>query len=47
MLDVRARAGKKVIEANDVRAFGEKPFAKMRPQEARAAGDQNALLKMH
>jgi hypothetical protein len=42
MLDVRFPAREKIIEANDLMAFVQKAFTKMRAEKARATGDENA-----
>jgi len=42
MGDVVGIPRKKIVYTNDVVAFGDKPVAKMRAYEARAAGDQDS-----
>ena len=47
MLDIASGAGEKIVEANDLRPFGQQAFAKVRAQKTGAAGHQNPLLEMH
>jgi len=46
-IDVSPRTGEEIIDADDVGAFGEQPFAKMRTDKAGAASHQNARFKEH
>jgi hypothetical protein len=41
VLDVGARAGVEVVDADDVVALGHQPFAQVAAQEAGAAGDED------
>jgi hypothetical protein len=43
MRDIRFSAGEKVIEADDLVACVQKPFAKMRADKARTACDQYSV----
>jgi len=47
MLDVRARAGKKVVEANDVGALRQQAFAQVRPEKSGAVSNKDSSLEMH
>ncbi len=47
MLYVTACATKEIVGADDVGALGQEPFAKMRAEEAGAAGDQYPLFQVH
>ena len=42
VLDVGARAGEEVVEADDLVAFVQQPLAQVRAEETRATGDQNS-----
>src|SRR5262245_37464879 len=43
MLDVRLLAGEEVVNANDIIAARDEPIAEVRPEEAGAASDEDAL----
>jgi hypothetical protein len=43
MADVVLAAREKIVEAQDVLSFGEKPLAEVRSEETGAAGDENPL----
>src|SRR4029079_8945618 len=47
VLYVAARAGEKIVDADDFRAPRQQMVAQMRTEEARAAGHHDALLKVH
>src|SRR5450759_126734 len=47
MLDVRACAGKKVVETNDVGALRQQAFAQVRPEKTGAACNKDTSLEMH
>jgi hypothetical protein len=46
VLDVAARAGEEIVDAENLGAFGQQAVAKMRAEEAGAPGHQNAVRKM-
>ena len=39
VFDIAARAAEEIVDADDVGALTQQPFAQVRAQEARAAGD--------
>ena len=47
MLDIGARAGEKIVEADDVGALVQQAFAQMRAEKSGTAGDENTPLQMH
>jgi hypothetical protein len=47
MLDVALRAGKKIVQANDLMTSRHQPIAQMRAEKARTARDENRLAAQH
>ena len=47
MLDIAARAGEEIVDADNVRAVRQQALAEMRTEKAGAAGDQYAFFEMH
>jgi hypothetical protein len=47
VLDVAACAGEKVVDAEDLAAALKEPLCEVRPEEARAAGNEDPSLEMH
>ena len=47
MFDIATGSAEEIIDANDVGASSEQPFAEERAQEARPAGHQYSLFEMH
>ena len=45
--DVRLLAGEEIVEADDVVPLVDEPFAQVRAEKARAAGDENASRSAH
>ena len=45
--DILFRAGKIIVQADDVATPGNKTLAQMRTKEAGAAGDENAFFQVH
>jgi hypothetical protein len=47
MLDIAARAGEEVIDAQHLAARLQQPFAEMRSEKSGPTGDQDPAFKMH
>jgi hypothetical protein len=47
VLDVLSGAGEEIVDAEDIGALRQQPFAQMRPEKPGPARHQNAPLKMH
>jgi hypothetical protein len=47
MLDITARAGEEIVDADDDRSVGQQALAEMRTEKASAAGDEHAFFEMH